>query len=286
MRISTVKINGKELAAIPSAKGLVLIDTINEAENTSWSTELFELIRLGELEPLTDWYEGAGKEKLNIWPAIPYEDAQYAPLYRHPRKIWGIGMNYVKDAGELALADPSEEPVSFIKPDTTIIGPLEAIRIPNGVGTITAEAELGVIIGKTCKNISEAEVYDVIAGYTTTIDVTAADIHAKHQRFLSRAKSFDTFFSFGPQFVTKDEFPDLLELHVETTINGEVTHRNKVFNMKFRPFAAIAFHSTVMTLLPGDIMMTGTPGAVVIRGGDIVGCYIEGFEPLLNAVHD
>jgi len=284
MKISTVKRNGKELAAIPSAKGLVLIETINEAENASWSTELFELIRLGELGLLTEWYDGVGKEKLKRLPAIPYEDVQYAPLYRHPRKIWGIGMNYVKDAAELALADPNEEPVSFIKPDTTIIGPLDAIQIPEGVGKITAEAELGIIIGKTCKNISEAEVNDVIAGYTTTIDVTAADIHARHQRFLSRAKSFDTFFSFGPEFITKDEFPDLLELNVETAINGEVAHRNKVFNMKFRPFAAVAFHSRVMTLLPGDIMMTGTPGAVVIRGGDIVGCHIDGFKPLLNAV--
>ncbi|WP_053373640.1 fumarylacetoacetate hydrolase family protein [Paenibacillus sp. FJAT-27812] len=286
MKVSSVKVNGRELAALPSANGLVLMETINEAEAASWSTELFELIRLGELEPLTGWYEGGGKDKLEQLAAIPYGRAEYMPLYRQPRKIWGIGMNYVQHAEELAAIDPNDEPVSFMKPDTTIIGPLDAIRIPADVGKITAEAELGIIIGKTCKNITEAEVYDVIAGYTTTIDVTASDIHARHQRYLTRAKSFDTFFSFGPQLITKDEFPDPLAIQVETAINGEVAHRNKVFNMRFRPYFAVAFHSKVMTLLPGDIIMTGTPGAVVIRDGDIVECRIDGFETLLNPVRD
>lgn len=284
MKLCTVKVGGKELAALTSASGLVLIETINQAERSNWSIELFELIRLGELERVTDWYNGGGKEKLEQLTAIPYGEAEYGPLYRQPRKIWGIGLNYVKDAAELAEVDPNDEPVSFMKPDTTIIGPLDAIRIPQGAGQITAEAELGIIIGRTCKNIAEADVYDVIAGYTTTIDVTAADIHARNQRYLTRAKSFDTFFSFGPQFITKDEYPDPLEIQVETAINGEVAHRNKVFNMKFRPWFAVSFHSKVMTLLPGDIIMTGTPGAVVIRDGDIVGCHIEGFEPLLNPV--
>lgn len=286
MKLSTVKINGNEQAAISIANGLVLIETINESERAGWSTELFELIRLGELAPLTEWYNTGGKEKLAQLASIPYEKAEYSPLYRHPRKIWGIGLNYVKDAAELAAADPNDEPVSFMKPDTTLIGPLDAIRIPPGAGTITAEAELGIIIGKTCKNITEAEVYDAIAGYTTTIDVTASDIHARNQRYLTRAKSFDTFFSFGPQFITKDEFPDPLDIQVETALNGAAAHRNKVFNMKFRPAFAVSFHSKVMTLLPGDIIMTGTPGAVVIRDGDVVECRIEGFEPLLNPVRN
>lgn len=286
MKLSTIKVNGKELAALAVDSGLVLVKTVNEAEGTDLSTELFELIRLGELEQLTEWYNGGGKEKLDRLTAIPYAEAEYGPLYRQPRKIWGIGLNYVKDAAELEAADPNDEPVSFMKPDTSLIGPLDAIRIPPEAGKITAEAELGIIIGKTCKNITEADVYNVIAGYTTTIDVTAADIHARNQRYLTRAKSFDTFFSFGPQFITKDEFPDPLEINVETAVNGEVAHRNKVFNMKFRPWFAVAFHSRVMTLLPGDIIMTGTPGAVVIRDGDVVECRIDGFEPLLNPVRD
>lgn len=286
MKLATVKINGRELGAIVGAQGLVLIETINAAEGANWSTELFELIRLGELELLTEWYGSGGKEKLAQLDAIPFEEAEYGPLYRYPRKIWGIGLNYVKDAEELAAVDPSEEPVSFMKPDTALIGPLDAIRIPPDAGNITAEAELGIIIGKTCKNITEAEVYDVIAGYTTSIDVTASDIHARNQRYLTRAKSFDTFFSFGPELLTKDEFPDPLSIRVETVLNGETVHSNKTFNMKFRPWFCVAYHSRVMTLLPGDIIITGTPGAVVIRDGDIVECHIDRFEPLLNPVRD
>lgn len=286
MRLSTVKIKGRELAAITSVNGLVLMETLNEAEGMSWSTEMFELIRLGELEELTGWYNAGGKEKVEQLASIPYDEADYGPLYRHPRKIWGIGHNYVNDAAELDTVDPREEPVSFMKPDTTLIGPLDAIRIPPAVGRITAEGELGIIIGKMCKNISEEEAYDAIVGYTTTIDVTAADIHFRNQRYLTRAKSFDTFCSFGPQLITKDEYPDPLEIWVETALNGETAHRNKVFNMKFRPWFSIAFHSQVMTLLPGDMIMTGTPGPVVIRDGDIVECRIDGFEPLLNPVRD
>ncbi|WP_138753852.1 fumarylacetoacetate hydrolase family protein [Paenibacillus sinopodophylli] len=286
MKVATIRTNGKELAAVASVQGLVLIETINAAEAANWSVELFELIRLGELESLTEWYRAGGKDKLVQLKAIPHEEAVYAPLYRYPRKIWGIGLNYVKDAEELAAVDPSEEPVSFMKPDTSLIGPLDPIRLPAHAGKITAEAELGIIIGKACKNITEAEVYDVIAGYTTTIDVTAADIHARNQRYLTRAKSFDTFFSFGPQLVTKDEFPDPLSIQVATVLNGESIHTNLTFHMKFRPWFCVAYHSQVMTLLPGDIIMTGTPGAVVIRDGDVVACHIDGFEPLLNPVRD
>ncbi|MDQ0113469.1 fumarylacetoacetate hydrolase family protein [Paenibacillus harenae] len=286
MRISTVKLEEYELAALNGDAGLVLMDTINKAEGKTWHTELFDIIRLGELDDITEWYESGGKKKLADFPALPYGEAEYGPLYRNPRKIWGIGMNYVKSEDELAAADPADEPVSFMKPDTTLIGPLDAIRIPAGVGTITAEAELGIVIGKACKNITEVDYGDVIAGYVATIDVTASDIHARNQRFLTRAKSFDTFFSLGSTLVTKEELPDLLGVHVETALNGEVVHRNKLFNMKFRPDYAVAFHSKVMTLLPGDIIMTGTPGAVVIRDGDIIECRMDGFEPLHNPVRE
>lgn len=286
MKLSTIVVSGREQAAIAISGGLVPLETVNAAAGTEWSTELFELIRLGELELLAEWYNAEGAGKLEGLDAIPYSEAKYGPLYRQPRKIWGIGMNYVKDEPELAAVDPDEEPVSFMKPDTTIIGPGEAIRLPHGAGTITAEAELGILIGKRCKSIAEEDVYDVIAGYTTAIDVTAADIHARHPRFLTRAKSFDTFFSFGPQFMTKDEFPDPLAFRVETVHNGRTAHRNVTFNMRFRPYSAVAFHSQIMTLLPGDIILTGTPGAVVIRDGDTIECRIGGFEPLLNPVRD
>lgn len=136
------------------------------------------------------------------------------------------------------------------------------------------------------QNVSEEDALDVVAGYTTIIDMTAEDILQKNPRYLTRAKSFDTFFSFGPQLVTPDEVDDVLELKVATIINGSVHRENTVSNMTFQPQFLISFHSQVMTLLPGDIISTGTPGAVVIRQGDVVSCRINGFEQLDNPVED
>jgi 2-keto-4-pentenoate hydratase/2-oxohepta-3-ene-1,7-dioic acid hydratase in catechol pathway len=114
--------------------------------------------------------------------------------------------------------------------------------------------------------------------------MTAEDILETNPRYLTRSKSFDTFFSFGPELVTVDEVPDVDALEVATLINGSEHRRNVVSNMTFRPWWLVAFHSRVMTLLPGDIISTGTPGAVHIRAGDVAGCTITGFRDLSNPV--
>jgi 2-keto-4-pentenoate hydratase/2-oxohepta-3-ene-1,7-dioic acid hydratase in catechol pathway len=114
--------------------------------------------------------------------------------------------------------------------------------------------------------------------------MTAEDILRKNPRYLTRAKSFDTFFSFGPQLVTPDEVGDISALEVSTVLNGEVRRTNTVRNMTFSPWSLVSFHSKVMSLLPGDVISTGTPGAVVIRDGDVAECRITGFEPLSNPV--
>jgi 2-keto-4-pentenoate hydratase/2-oxohepta-3-ene-1,7-dioic acid hydratase in catechol pathway len=216
--------------------------------------------------------------------AIPQDQLVYAPLYRRPRKIWGIGLNYVEHASDLSEKAPSTEPASFMKPDTTIIGPGDTIRIPPQSQRTTAEGELGVIIGKQCKDVDEADAASVVAGFTTIVDMTAEDILEKNPRYLTRSKSFDTFFSFGPELVTVDEVPDVDALEVATIHNGEVHRRNVVSNMTFRPWWLVAFHSRVMTLLPGDIISTGTPGAAHIRPGDTAGVSIAGFRDLSNPV--
>lgn len=283
MKLATILIEGKEEAAVASEAGLLLLSRMNEALGTSWCTDIFQLLQQGQLEELTEWVAHA-KEDISSVSVVPYEEALFMPLYRHPRKIWGVGMNYCRDQAELASIPAGTDPVSFMKPDTSIIGPDDSIMLPAQSQQVTAEAELAIIIGKTCKDITEAEAYDVIAGYTTALDMTAADIHAENQRYLTRAKSFDTFFSFGPQLVTKDEVLDVSELIVETVCNEQVYHQNTVAHMRYRPEFIVAYHSQVMTLLPGDIIITGTPGAVIIRDGDRVGCRISGMESLYNVV--
>ncbi len=117
---------------------------------------------------------------------------------------------------------------------------------------MTAEAELGVIIGRTAKNVSEEEAPSVVAGFTAVLDMTAEDVLRKNPRYLTRAKSFDTFFSFGPHLVTPDEVGDLGDLEVATVVNGAVRRENVVSNMTFSPYELVAFHSRVITLLPSN----------------------------------
>jgi 2-keto-4-pentenoate hydratase/2-oxohepta-3-ene-1,7-dioic acid hydratase in catechol pathway len=213
-------------------------------------------------------------------------EISYAAPYRHPPKIWGIGLNYQEHAADLDEVSPEEEPASFMKPATTIIDPGETIILPRQSNRVTGEAELGVIIGRRCKDVPLDQAQEVIFGYTTIIDMTAEDILRRNPRFLTRSKSFDTFFSFGPVVVTPDEIEDVTALTVQTIRNGELAAENVVRHMMFPPFELVAFHSQVMTLEPGDIISTGTPGAVHIRHGDEIMCRIAGLGWLQNPVID
>jgi 2-keto-4-pentenoate hydratase/2-oxohepta-3-ene-1,7-dioic acid hydratase in catechol pathway len=208
--------------------------------------------------------------------------------YRHPRMIWGIGLNYVEHASDLDAVSPTDEPASFIKGDHTIIAPGEPIPLPVQSERVTAEAELGVIIGRECRNVEEADALDYVFGFCTVLDQTAEDILQKNPRFLTRSKNFPGFFSFGPKVVTAAELfavsGTLADVSVTTLINHEVHRQNVVSNMTFSPEMLISFHSKVMPLYPGDIISTGTPGAVVIRAGDVAGCLIPGIGELSNPV--
>jgi 2-keto-4-pentenoate hydratase/2-oxohepta-3-ene-1,7-dioic acid hydratase in catechol pathway len=208
----------------------------------------------------------------------------HTPLYRRPRKIWGIGLNYVEHAGDLSETAPAKEPASFMRPDTTIIGPGDEIVLPSQSERVTAEGELALVIGREAKNVSEEDAPLFVAGFTTVLDMTAEDILRRNPRYLTRSKSFDTFFSFGPELVTPDEIEDVDALEVSTMLNSEVHRSNTVSNMTFSPWWLVSFHSRIMTLLPGDVISTGTPGAVVVQEGDVAECRITGFEPLSNPV--
>jgi 2-keto-4-pentenoate hydratase/2-oxohepta-3-ene-1,7-dioic acid hydratase in catechol pathway len=286
LRLATVRLEGMETAAIVLDDGAVPLAKINKSFGTGWSTDLFSLLERGHLEDIRRWLgelSAAGLKEVSD-EAVPFSRAPYAPLYRRPRKIWGIGLNYVEHAGDLDETAPSDEPASFMRPDTSIIGPGGEIRLPEQSQRVTAEAELAVVIGREAKDISEEEAPSVVAGFTTVLDMTAEDILRRNPRYLTRAKSFDTFFSFGPELVTTDEVGEVDGLEVSTVLNGEVRRRNTVSNMTFSPWWLVAFHSRVMRLLPGDVISTGTPGAVVIQEGDVAECRISGFKPLANPV--
>jgi 2-keto-4-pentenoate hydratase/2-oxohepta-3-ene-1,7-dioic acid hydratase in catechol pathway len=286
MKLATVQHLGDEKTALITPEGALPVDALNRSAGLKWPLDMLELIQSGLLEEMRLWWQAnstdlAERTKTDI---IPLRHLQYLPLYRHPSKIWGIGLNYREHATDLSENVPDSIPGSFMKPSTTIIGYGEPVLIPPQSEKTTAEGELALIIGKTCKNVPIENWRDVIAGFTGVIDMTAEDILRRNPRYLTLSKSFDTFFSFGPVMLTPDEIEDVLDLTVATCINGRIHAENKVANMAFTPDFLVSFHSRVMTLLPGDILSTGTPGAVAIKNEDIVECRIDGFEPLINPV--
>ena len=288
MKLTSLTIEGAETVAIRVADGYLPLQEINRAFRQQWPSEMFDLIDSGSLFELNNWYRNNGRNQVAELSklVLPTSSTVRAPLYRRPRKIWGIGLNYAAHAADLSETPPTGIPGSFMKPDTTIIGPGDTILIPSLSEKTTAEAELGVIIGRKCRNVQSEHWLTVVAGFTTIIDMTAEDILLQNPRYLTVSKSFDTFFSFGPQLLTPDEIEDVNALSVSTVLNRKVHAKNRVANMTFPPAVLVSFLSQVMTLLPGDIISTGTPGSMPIRQGDVVECHIDGFEPLVNPVTD
>ncbi len=288
MRLATIKQNDLEVASIQTEQGWVPIEVVNTEFNKNWPTDMLELIQAEKVEDINDWYRRGGKEELAeiSGKAIPKEEVIYAPLVRRPRKVWGIGLNYRDHAADLSETSPTAEPASFMKPDTAIIGYGDEIKVPKMSEKTTGEAELGIIFGKKCRHVSRENWQDAICGYISIIDMTAVDILRRNPRNLTQSKSFDTFISLGPILVTKDEVPDVNSLKVKTIINGKTHAENVVSNMTFPPDVLVSYHSDIMTQLPGDVLSSGTPGAVQINDGDVVECHIDGFEPLVNKVID
>jgi 2-keto-4-pentenoate hydratase/2-oxohepta-3-ene-1,7-dioic acid hydratase in catechol pathway len=288
MKIATILLDGQEVAGIITDYGCLPIPFINQRFNKNWPHNLFSILTEERLEEIKKWFyqnsDSLSQELEEL--SIPKKLIQFAPLYRRPRKIWGIGLNYKAHAEDLSEKVPTSEPASFMKPDTAIIGFDDTIKIPTLSEKTTGEAELGLIFGKKCKNVKRGEWRSVLAGFTMIIDMTAEDILRRNPRNLTQSKSFDTFFSFGPILYTIEEVKDVSSLQVQTIINGKVYAENTVANMTFPPDFLVSYHSQIMTMLPGDIISTGTPGATPLKNGDIIECRISGFEPLMNHVID
>jgi len=286
MRLATARTERGEQAVLVHEAGAVFLREVNRQAGTRWPERLDELIAGGELDSLAEWLRRNPLVELNGRPAVSLDEIHFGPLYRRPGKIWGIGLNYAAHAADLSENVPAEFPGSFLKPATCIIGPGDEFRIPHQSQRTTVEAELGIIVGRSCRDVPRARWRDVVAGFTTILDATAEDILRLNPRYLTLAKSFDTFFSFGPMLITPDEMDDVDGLTVSTVLNGHVRASNRVARMTYPPDVLIEFHSRVMTLEPGDIISTGTPGAVAVRHGDRVECRITGFPPLVNGVLD
>ncbi len=285
---SLIDHNNCTKAAIELNHKLIFVEELNRIFNRDWPEKTFEIIMEQQLGSLKTWLEDKTDQILKSCQELflDTKNMVFDVPYKHPSKIWGIGLNYVEHAGDLDEKAPTSIPASFVKTDTTVIGFGENIEIPKMSEKTTGEAELGIIIGKKCKNVPIENWLDVVAGFTTIIDVTAEDILRKNSRYLTISKNFDTFFSFGPAIITPDEISDIKKLEVSTILNGDLHAKNVVSNMTFPPDFLVSFHAQVMTLNPGDIISTGTPRATHINHGDQISCKITGFPMLTNPVVD
>jgi len=197
-----------------------------------------------------------------------------------PSKIVAVGLNYRTHAEELGMALP-EAPLLFLKPPSAVIGHLDVIVHPHMAAQVDYEGELGVVIGKTCRWVAEADVPEYVAGYTCINDVTARDLQKRDVQF-TRAKSFDTFAPVGP-FIETDIDPDAVR--IETFLNGEKRQSGTTRDLLFPVAVLVAFISRIMTLCPGDIIATGTPrGVGPLSPGDTVEVQIDGIGTLTNRV--
>jgi 2-keto-4-pentenoate hydratase/2-oxohepta-3-ene-1,7-dioic acid hydratase in catechol pathway len=199
-----------------------------------------------------------------------------------PSKVVAIGLNYKDHAAEMNKPLPAE-PLMFIKPSTAIVGPGDTIRIPPGVGEVHHEAELGVVIGTKASRVSADNAMEHVLGLTCFIDVTARELQRKEIQY-TRAKGFDTFAPIGP-CIAMDLDPAALD--VEGWLNGQRKQASNTRQLIFSVPQIIAFVSNVMTLLPGDVIATGTPSGVgPLSSGDTFTVKIEGIGELTNPVGD
>lgn len=211
---------------------------------------------------------------------VPLADARLlAPVI--PRsKVIGVGRNYAAHVAEMGGEVPPE-PLLFLKPNTSVVGPEEPIVLPRWSQEVHHEAELAVVISRICKDVPRERARDVILGYTVANDVTARDVQRSDDQW-TRAKGFDTACPLGPVIVTG---LDPADLAVRTRVNGEPRQDGRTSQMVVGVADLVAYVSSVFTLLPGDVILTGTPAGVgPIRPGDVVEVEVEGIGVLTNPV--
>ena len=230
-----------------------------------------ELVVL-EGHPLVAGYQTTGER-------IPLKEVKLlAPTI--PSKIVCIGKNFADHAAEIG-EEVTEEPLIFFKPSSAIVGHGDAIVIPAQSKQVELEAELSLVIGKLAKNVSEEKALDYLWGVTIANDVTARDLQFGDGQW-ARSKGFDTFCPLGP-WVETEFVPD--GQVIESRINGEVRQNVAISEMVHKIPFIISYVSKNMTLLPGDIILTGSPAGIsVIKAGDIIECEVEGIGILSNPV--
>jgi 2-keto-4-pentenoate hydratase/2-oxohepta-3-ene-1,7-dioic acid hydratase in catechol pathway len=286
--------------------GLLLDDRVFDLNAASWDgptpTSMRELIgRPGWRQEVARKQADAGAGSLD--DGLPLDAVNLRAPVPEPSKVIAIGANtwsHLKESAQFTAAQPSSRPLLIGKAPSSVIGDGKAIPKPADTGQLDYEVELGVIIGRTARAVSVNDAFDVVAGYTVTNDVTARDIQLQDreasalyvQHFLS--KSCDGFCPAGPALVTTEEVEDVRALTLETRVNGAVRQNSDVSDLVVPVEELVAFTTRYMTLLPGDLILTGSPAGVgyfmdppsFLEPGDVVTCSVGGIGSVTNPIID
>ncbi len=282
-RIGNLK--GHELAAIYMPPYITEFLHMGEQAWLALADAYTSLLDLLQTTP-----DATGLNHENIF--LPLADCHvYAPV--RPSKLIAVGRNYPGYTSNPGKA-PGKIPTGFIKTLSSITGPGRDIIKPRITQALDCETELAIVIGKRCKDVPEERAYDVIAGYTIVNDITARDLGTleKQGGHMFLAKTFDTFAPLGPWMITRDAIPDPMHLRIQTRVNGETRQDGNTRDMLFNIPQLVA-HFSQLTLMPGDLIATGSPGGGALanpdwylNAGDVIESEIEGIGILANGVVD
>jgi 2-keto-4-pentenoate hydratase/2-oxohepta-3-ene-1,7-dioic acid hydratase in catechol pathway len=265
--------------------GALLGERVIELTGHGFPSTLLEFIKTGE----QTWEAAEAYCQSSPPIGLPLSQVRVLAPLPNPGKIVCIGLNYMDHCREQNIKVP-ERPVVFAKFSNTVTGPYDSIEWdPALTDQVDYEVELGVVIGKTARRVTQEKALDYVFGYTTANDVSARDIQFSDSQWV-RGKSLDSFCPFGPVIVTADEIPDPQKLALRTTVNGQVLQDSNTAEMIFSVRELISFLSQAFTLEPGDLILTGTPNGVgvfrkpqiFLRDGDQVTVEVERIGKLEN----
>lgn len=271
MRLTTLRIHGRTRAARLEGEDYVLLPY----------DDLSALLAASE-----EWTTEAGRQDGERIPAV---QAEHAPLVPHPNKIICLGLNYQSHIREMGRDTP-RYPTLFAKYDGALIGAMDPIVLPVVSDRVDWEAELGFVVGRAGRHVSKEKALDHVAGYTVVNDVTVRDYQRRTREFLS-GKTFESTTPVGPVLVTPDELgPGEPDLEIRCEVDGEVMQRSRTSDLLFGIADIVSYVSDIITLQPGDLIATGTPGGVgdgrdpkvYLREGQTLRTVIEGVGELRN----
>ncbi|WP_340002976.1 fumarylacetoacetate hydrolase family protein [Oceanobacillus sp. FSL K6-0127] len=290
MKLLTILNEGKEVLGVKTNEGIINISqTLSIHPNANIPTDLMDVINGGEkvVNEIEYYIKQLPTDSIQY---LNEEEIEWGPAVTRPNKIICVGLNYRKHADETKVPYP-ETPILFTKYNNTLTGHEKDITVPKVTNKLDYEVELGIVIGKEAKNISKQDALNYVFGYVTANDLSARDLQFVSSQWLL-GKSCDGFSPVGPYLVTRDEIKNPNNLQLKTIVNGEERQNSNTRDMIFYCDEIISYISKYMTLVPGDLILTGTPEGVILgdpedkqvylKPGDEVSVEIEKIGNLTN----